>query len=153
MYKVLVESAEVHMSHTQISNTHSHEHIDMNSKSNPFKIQIRYWLMVIVVSLMAWRSLTEFGRAERFLKPGWQRQLTEVCNSDKTVCKSVAFDDRDTWWSRRVYVVVSPRLDAGANEQVALQLVDSSLTSDQRNFLKVVLLNNANEAKQTGARP
>ena len=129
---------------------------DASEVSNPvsssgYTFHLPYWVVVIAIALMAWRSLAEFGLSARCLKPGWQQHLVQVCSDSHAICKSVKFVDSDAWWSNRVQVVVTPQQfegGKGAGEtsrgnrdksQNAFELVNSALTSDQHQFVEVVL--------------
>jgi hypothetical protein len=123
----------------------------LNTNANFYKFHPGYWVLVLIVALMASRSVIEFGRSSRLLqKPRWQQHLMEVCADNKNVCKSLAFIDSGTWWTSHMLVEVIPRkstLDQGAE---AYRLVDAALTNEQREFMQVYLRQEAAETKSTG---
>jgi hypothetical protein len=124
----------------------------LNTNANSYNFHPGYWVLVLIVALMASRSIIEFGRSSRILqKPGWQQRLMAVCVDNKNVCNSLAFIDSGTWWTSHMLVEVIPRKSTPYQGAEAYRLVDAALTNEQREFLHVYLRQEAADAKFTGS--
>jgi hypothetical protein len=122
----------------------------MSKSTNSYRVQPGYWVLVLIVSLMAWRSITEFGRSARLVKTEWLNHLVSVCEANRSVCKSVDFVNSDAWWTSQKMVEVTPRKATPAQGVEVYRLIDAELTGEQREFLKVYLRLDATDAKSTG---
>jgi N6-adenosine-specific RNA methylase IME4 len=122
----------------------------MSKNANSYRFQLGYWVLVLIVSLMAWQSITEFGRSARLVKTEWLNHLTNVCQANKMVCKSVDFVNSDAWWTSQKMVEVTPQKATSAQGVEAYRLIDAALTSEQRKFLKVYLRQDAAGTTSTG---
>ena len=127
----------------------------MITKRKYYRFHTGYWVLGLIVALMAWRSITVFGRAARLLNSGgWQQHLVSVCEDNKPICKSVAFvDSGQQWWTSEKMVEVTARKGSSDQGTQAYRLIDATLTDEQHEFVKVYLRQDASDAKPTGARP
>lgn len=122
----------------------------MSKSTNSYRVQPGYWVLVLIVSLMAWRSITEYGRSARLVKTEWLNHLVSVCEANKSVCKSVDFVNSDAWWTSQKKVEVTPRKATSAQGIEVYRLIDAELTGEKREFLKVYLRLDAVDSKLTG---
>jgi hypothetical protein len=125
----------------------------MFTKRNSYRFHIGYWVLVLIVAVMAWRSIAEFGRSRMLNSGGWQQHLVSVCQDNKLICKSIAFVDSGQWWTSEKKVEVTARKGSSDQGQQAYRLIDATLTQEQREFAKVYLLQDTSDSKPNGGHP
>jgi hypothetical protein len=126
---------------------------ELSIKQNSYKFHLGYWVLVTIVSVMVWRSISEFGRSARLIKPDWLQHLARVCEDNKPACKSVEFVNSNDWWTSQKMVEVTPRKATSDEGAAAYRLIDDALTYEQREFIKVYLLRDSSDTKPTGGKP
>jgi hypothetical protein len=127
--------------------------LELSTKGNSYKFHLGYWVLVVIVSIMACRSISEFGRSTRLIKPDWLQHLSSVCEDNKPICKSVEFVNSDDWWTNQKMVEVTPRKATSEQGAAVFRLMDDALTNEQRKFLKVYLRQDSTDTKPTGGHP
>jgi hypothetical protein len=125
----------------------------MITKENSYRFHTGYWVLALIVAVMAWRSTTEFGRS-RLLSSGWKQHLVSICEDNKPICKSVAFSDIERkWWTSEKIVEVTARKGSSDLGESAYRLIDAALTQEQREFVKVYLRQDTSDSTPTGGHP
>ena len=96
----------------------------MSEPKTGYRLKFAYWLGVLLIACVTNFNLNEFGRPERFFPAGWRHEVVGICETHSDVCESVQIEDRRTWWSNKVGILVIARL---GKEIQATEVVNGGL--------------------------